>query len=774
MSWLDPLFAALRVKSAGALVPTRSAINFTGSGVTVTDDQTNNATTVAIASAALVTTGSVAPVRVATTANITLSGTQTIDGASVIVGDRVLVKNQTSAADNGPYVVASGSWSRAADANTSALVVSYMTVAVQQGTQRGTWILTTPAPITLGATALTFVKLGSTVDVSLFGAKGDGVYLTGLTIAASASTLTIAGLSSADVGKLILIDGAGTAGGTHRTTISNVSGTTVTLAAAAATTATSVRGCYGTDDSGAVTTALSAIGKFRTLHFPTGVYCLSTGIVVTGIGTRLTGTGEGGGNTAGAGSPNVPVSELRFFGTGDAVFFDGGATGSNGSLVGCALEDLSIAGTSACTNLLRLRNCHHGRFSRYRGKDCSGAATKTEFAISDIFDHPRCSSNEDTFLAGATPLWGMDLGARLASEGTTSCKITCPVFEGLQNGIKDGLYNNSNNFEGGTSEGMSGTALLCSGTVNGVYSGMDLEANVTADIQVDGGCFGLTFLGMQATSAVTGGGIYFKNTGLPPYMCSVIGGALYNAKTDSGCANIHFGNPQINNTATLVAGTWFGVYNSNISGFAPWTAPNAGLSVPANGAAIVGGTTSDTLHVTGDTRSDGVFRGVGDVVPSSAAQAIQVVDQIGSPSTQRQLAIDLDSTDTFGGSTIGVGYVEYVKQGVGYGPLRLNPGGGGVGIGSGSGIVQAVNQGSFTFSPGAPLAAGASNNTTATINGATLGDRVTVAPTTYPGFGGWQATAYVTSSNTVLLEVTNVGLVPQTWASITWKVDVWR
>jgi len=54
-------------------------------------------------------------VRVATTANITLSGTQTIDGVSLSADDRVLVKNQSSADENGIYVVASGSWSRSSD-----------------------------------------------------------------------------------------------------------------------------------------------------------------------------------------------------------------------------------------------------------------------------------------------------------------------------------------------------------------------------------------------------------------------------------------------------------------------------------------------------------------------------------------------------------------------------------------------------------------------------------------------------------------------------------
>lgn len=58
-------------------------------------------------------------VRVATTANITLSGTQTIDEVSLSVGDRVLVKDQTDQKQNGIYVVASSTWSRAADADNT-------------------------------------------------------------------------------------------------------------------------------------------------------------------------------------------------------------------------------------------------------------------------------------------------------------------------------------------------------------------------------------------------------------------------------------------------------------------------------------------------------------------------------------------------------------------------------------------------------------------------------------------------------------------------------
>ena len=72
-------------------------------------------------------------VKVATTQNITLSGTQTIDGTALAVDDRVLVKNQTNAQFNGIYLVKSSTWQRASDADTwNKLVSAY--VFVERGT----------------------------------------------------------------------------------------------------------------------------------------------------------------------------------------------------------------------------------------------------------------------------------------------------------------------------------------------------------------------------------------------------------------------------------------------------------------------------------------------------------------------------------------------------------------------------------------------------------------------------------------------------------------
>lgn len=97
-------------------------------------------------------------VRVATTANIVLSAAQTIDGVAVVAGDRVLVKNQTAAKDNGIYVVATAGWVRAKDADVSAEVTSALIVSVEQGATLADtrWQLVTDGAIVLGTTALTF------------------------------------------------------------------------------------------------------------------------------------------------------------------------------------------------------------------------------------------------------------------------------------------------------------------------------------------------------------------------------------------------------------------------------------------------------------------------------------------------------------------------------------------------------------------------------------------------------------------------------------------
>lgn len=100
------------------------------------------------------------PVKAATTANITLSGEQTIDGIACVTGDRVLVKDQTTGANNGIYVVDTGAWSRAPDFDGSYDIVSGSLIRVNQGSTNSAalFAVSTADPITIGTTSLSFSR----------------------------------------------------------------------------------------------------------------------------------------------------------------------------------------------------------------------------------------------------------------------------------------------------------------------------------------------------------------------------------------------------------------------------------------------------------------------------------------------------------------------------------------------------------------------------------------------------------------------------------------
>jgi hypothetical protein len=106
-----------------------------------------------------------APVRVASTANLAVASAvvngATVDGVSLATGDRILLKNQSSAAENGIYIVAaSGAASRAADMDSAAECKS-ATVFVAEGTANGDKAFTQTAEITtLGTTAQNWVQFG--------------------------------------------------------------------------------------------------------------------------------------------------------------------------------------------------------------------------------------------------------------------------------------------------------------------------------------------------------------------------------------------------------------------------------------------------------------------------------------------------------------------------------------------------------------------------------------------------------------------------------------
>ena len=115
------------------------------------------------------------PCAVATLANITLSGLQTIDGYTTLAGDRVLVKNQSTAANNGIYLASATAWTRSLDADAWQEFVSAITF-IEYGTQAGgAWFCTATPGGTLGVTALNWSQFTTSATYS----AGTGLTLTG-------------------------------------------------------------------------------------------------------------------------------------------------------------------------------------------------------------------------------------------------------------------------------------------------------------------------------------------------------------------------------------------------------------------------------------------------------------------------------------------------------------------------------------------------------------------------------------------------------------------
>lgn len=140
-------------------------------------------------------------VAVATTANGTLATAfangQSVDGYVLVTGDRILIKNQATATENGIYVVTAGAPTRASDADSGS-ELKQATVRVVNGTTNGNtqWTCNNTGTITLGSTLLTFVASGAGTSVAagngLTGTSSLSVLPNGTSIDISASGVKIA------------------------------------------------------------------------------------------------------------------------------------------------------------------------------------------------------------------------------------------------------------------------------------------------------------------------------------------------------------------------------------------------------------------------------------------------------------------------------------------------------------------------------------------------------------------------------------------------------
>ena len=119
-------------------------------------------------------------VKVATTANITLSGTQTIDGVAVSADERVLVKDQCTASQNGLYLCKASTWERTTDLATGANAAGMFTF-VEQGTvnaDNGFTCTSNTGSAVVGTNNLVFAQFSGAGSVT----AGDGLDKSGNTM----------------------------------------------------------------------------------------------------------------------------------------------------------------------------------------------------------------------------------------------------------------------------------------------------------------------------------------------------------------------------------------------------------------------------------------------------------------------------------------------------------------------------------------------------------------------------------------------------------------
>ena len=136
-----------------------------------------------------------APVVVATTAAITLVGTQTIDGVALAVEDRVLVKDQTDTKTNGIYICQLTAWLRAPDfdGDRDLLQGTWVPAALGSTNLGSIFRVTSANPIVIGTSAITFAVATTTGAVSTAAASAS----TASTQASNASSSASAASSSA-------------------------------------------------------------------------------------------------------------------------------------------------------------------------------------------------------------------------------------------------------------------------------------------------------------------------------------------------------------------------------------------------------------------------------------------------------------------------------------------------------------------------------------------------------------------------------------------------
>jgi len=378
-----------------------------------------------------------------TTANISLSGLAVQAGgdwvATLTVGDRILVKNQTLSQFNGIYVAAAGAWARSADMNTWAEVPSAFTFIESGTTLADTgWVCTSNQGGTIDVTPITWSQF-----------SGAGSYLagTGLTLTGNTFSITNTGVSAAAYGSASQV-----------ATFTVNSQGQITLAANASIAIAASQITSGTIDSARLSGSYSGITGLGTLLDLTVTNTI-TGSVSGNAGTATT-AGKAT-NIAGGAAGSVPYQSA----VDTTVFLAAGANGQVLTLAG-GLPSWATPTTGTVTSV--------GGTGTVSGISLSGTVTTTgNLTLGGALD-----------LSAPPAIGGTTANTVRGTTITATTKFVGPFFEAATSA--GGALRNS----GGTSQlswgagGGDNLSLSVSTNINGANAQIDISPTGTGHVHM--------------------------------------------------------------------------------------------------------------------------------------------------------------------------------------------------------------------------------------------------------------------------------------------------
>lgn len=258
-----------------------------------------------------------APAITATTANITLSGLQSVGGVTVVAGDVVLVKNQSNAAENGIYVASASAWTYSPGGDTWSEYVGAI-IFIVEGSLAGTaWYCTAQPGGTLGVTDMNW----SNFSVASSYTAGTGLTLTGTQFSITNTGVSAASYGSATASAVIAVNAQGQITSASSSTITPAVGSITGLGTGVATALAA-----GVTGSGNIVLATSPslvtplLGTVTSGDFSTGTFTWPT------FNQSTTGTAAKATNIAGGAAGSLPYQSA----TDTTAFL---AAGTNGQVL---------------------------------------------------------------------------------------------------------------------------------------------------------------------------------------------------------------------------------------------------------------------------------------------------------------------------------------------------------------------------------------------------------------------------------------------------------